>query len=255
MSKFEDYGERFKSIAMRRERGILEITFHTKGGPLRWGHVPHSEWGEAFRQISDDPENLVVIMTGTGDEFSGPAGSPDTSVAAAPGDWEEIRLHGYRLLLGLLDIEVPVISAINGPALRHAEVPLLADIVLASDDAVFQDSAHFPSNLPPGDGMHVVMPLILGLNRGRYFLLTGQTITAQEAKEIGAVNEILSREQLLPRAWELADQLTQMTPLVLRYTRLAITEHVRRLMRDLLPYGLAIEGLASGDRAVRNPGA
>jgi enoyl-CoA hydratase/carnithine racemase len=103
--------------------------------------------------------------------------------------------------------EVPMISAINGPALRHSELPLLCDIVLAAEETTFQDSGHFINGLIPGDGMHIVYPMLLGLNRGRYFLLTGQRLSAHEAKDLGLVSEVLPRAQLLPRAWELAEQL------------------------------------------------
>ena len=58
---------------------------------------------------------------------------------------------------------------------------LLCDIVLASDDAVFQDAPHYPEGLVPGDGVHVLWPLLLGMNRGRYFLLTGEKLSAKQA--------------------------------------------------------------------------
>ena len=115
----------------------------------------------------------MVIITGTGDEFSGPRANPGTSSFPTRPPIERIdRIHweGRHLLMKLLEIEVPVISAINGPAWRHSEIPLLCDIVLAADTAQFQDSAHFPSDVVPGDGMHIVYPLLLGMNRGRYFL-------------------------------------------------------------------------------------
>jgi enoyl-CoA hydratase/carnithine racemase len=149
--------------------------------------------------------------------------------------------------MNLLDIEIPMISAINGPALRHSELPLLCDIVLATEDVTFQDSAHFINGLVPGDGMHVVYPLLLGLNRGRYFLLTGQTIGAPEALELGLVSEVLPRQELLPRAWALAEQLAQQTDLVRRYTRVMMTQNIKRQMQDILGYGLALEGMASAD--------
>jgi enoyl-CoA hydratase/carnithine racemase len=139
---------------------------------------------------------------------------------------------------------VPIISAINGPAWRHSEIPLLCDIVLAADTAQFQDSAHFISDVVPGDGMHIVYPLLLGINRGRYFLLTGQTLDAAEANRLGLVAEVLPTEKLLERAWELAQGLTQRPTLLLRYTRLLFTEYLRRQMHELLGYGLAMESLA-----------
>jgi enoyl-CoA hydratase/carnithine racemase len=147
--------------------------------------------------------------------------------------------------MNLLDIEAPMISAINGPALRHSELPLLCDIVLAAEETTFQDSGHFMSGLIPGDGMHVVYPMLLGVNRGRYFLLTGQTLDARKALELGLVAEVLPREQLLPRAWELAEQLALQPPLALRYSRVLLTQHIKRLMHDLLGYGLALEGMGS----------
>ena len=151
------------------------------------------------------------------------------------------------MLMNLLDIEVPIISAINGPALIHAETPLLSDVVLASESAVFQDLPHFPQGLVPGDGVHVVWHLLLDTNRGRYFLLTGQKLSAREALELGLVNEVLPRENLSPRAWELAEQFAQMPPLTLRYSRVVLTLELKRLMQDMLGYGLALHGLAVVD--------
>lgn len=137
-----------------------------------------------------------------------------------------------------------MISAVNGPAARHAELPVMCDIVLASDSASFQDSAHYAGGLVPGDGVHVVFPMIMGLNRGRYFLLTGQVLDAHRALEYGLVNEILSRKKLLPRAWELAREIMRQPEMNRRYTRLLLTEQLRRQLHELLPYGLALEGLA-----------
>jgi enoyl-CoA hydratase/carnithine racemase len=146
--------------------------------------------------------------------------------------------------MNLLSIEVPVIAAVNGPAWRHSEIPLLSDIVLAADTAAFQDSAHFVSGLVPGDGMHIVYPLLMGFNRGRYFLWTGQTLSAQEAQQLGLVAEVLPRDKLLARAWEHAENIARMPTLQTRYTRLILTEYLKKRLQDLLGYGLAMESLA-----------
>ena len=118
-------------------------------------------------------------------------------------------------------------------------MPLLADIVLASEDAYFQDLAHFPRGLVPGDGAHVLGPLLVGRNRGRYLLLTGKRLAAREACEWGAVNEVLPKDKLLDRAWELARELVMRPPLVLRYTRQLFTQDLKRAFLDELGHGLA----------------
>jgi enoyl-CoA hydratase/carnithine racemase len=247
MSRFDEYAGKYSSIHMRRENGILEMRFHTNDGPLRWGLIPHGELPDAFADVARDRDNRVVILTGTGDEFSGVRATPGTRSLAqglTANAYDRVHWEGRALLMNLLNIEMPVISAINGPAWRHGEIPLLSDIVLASETAQFQDSAHFPSGMVPGDGMHIVMPMLMGMNRGRYFLLTGQTLSAHEAKEIGLVAEVLPQDKVLARAWEHAEILTQRPTLLLRYTRLMFTEYIRKRMQDLLGYGLAMEGLA-----------
>jgi enoyl-CoA hydratase/carnithine racemase len=124
---------------------------------------------------------------------------------------------------------------------------VLCDIVLAADHTFFQDAPHFPNGLVPGDGVHVVWPMLLGLNRGRYFLMTGQKISAQEALNLGVVNEVMPQAQLLLRAWELARQIRSRPPVTVRFTREAILQNVKRLMHEQLPYGLLLEGLAAVD--------
>src|SRR5262245_28163680 len=248
MSSFDEYANKYQTVRMERRNGILLVTLHTEGQSLRWGFLPHGELPEAFHDIGADRENRVVILTGTGAEFSGPRATPGTSSFPTRPSIDRIDWEGRHLLMNLLNIEVPVISAINGPAWRHSEIPLLCDIVLAADTARFQDSAHFASDVVPGDGMHIVYPLLLGMNRGRYFLLTGQTLDARKALELGLVSEVLPPDKLLPRAWELAEDLARRPTLLLRYTRLLLTEALRRQMHDLLGYGLGMELLALGEK-------
>jgi enoyl-CoA hydratase/carnithine racemase len=80
----------------------------------------------------------------------------------------------------------------------------------------------------PGDGVHIVWPEVIGEIRGRYFRLSGQKLSAQQAQEYGAVNEVVAREALLPRAWELARHLKKQNPLTLRYTRMALSNRCRK---------------------------
>ncbi|QDQ82272.1 enoyl-CoA hydratase/isomerase family protein [Paraburkholderia megapolitana] len=246
-SAFESYKEKYRSIRMQRQDGILELHLHTEGGPLQWSLLAHNELESAFLEIGRDRENDVVILTGSGDSFCGPAIEPGRHPnrnIMTPETYDPIFWEGKHLMPNLLAIEAPVIAAINGPAVRHAEIPLVSDIVLASDDTFFQDTAHFPGGMVPGDGMHIVMPLLMGSTRGRYFLLTGQKLTALEAQSMGLVNEVVPKAQLLARAREIAQLLLQQPRLVRRYTRVALTEDLRARLHGLLGYGLALEGLA-----------
>jgi enoyl-CoA hydratase/carnithine racemase len=101
----------------------------------------------------------------------------------------------------------------------------------------------------PGDGNHTAWLNALGENRGRHFLLTSQTLSAQEAASFGVVAEVLSPDELLPRARELAHRLAALPPLTLRYTRMAVTQRLKRLMAESLPYGLAVETLSAVARS------
>jgi enoyl-CoA hydratase/carnithine racemase len=242
----EDYQDRYETIKFHRENGILEMTLGTDKGPLVWCRRAHAELEEAFLNIGRDRDNQVVILTGTGDEFSGPVPEPAANRKyhhQSPDEWGELGWEANRLHHNMLAIDVPMIAAVNGPAARHAELPVMCDIVLASDTASFQDSAHFSGGLVPGDGVHVVFPMIMGLNRGRYFLLTGQELSAKQALEYGLVNEVMPADQLIPRARELAVKIMQQPELNRRYTRQLLIEDLRRRMNEMLPYGLALEGL------------
>lgn len=249
MVKFEDYAQKFEMIRLERsEDGILLMQLHTDGGPLRWSLAPHKELEQAFLDISRDRDNQVVIVTGTGEEFSGPAvvAGENRSVDAQvpPEDWYWMAQEGKRYIMNMLNIEIPMISAVNGPALRHSMIAVLCDIVLAAEKASFQDSAHYSGGLVPGDGHGIIFPFLMGTNRGRYFLMTNQILSAHEAREAGLVNEVLTDEALMPRAYELARQVLRTPPLVRRYTRILLTQRLREQLHDYLTYGFAMEGHA-----------
>ena len=150
--------------------------------------------------------------------------------------------------MNILDIEVPLIAAVNGPMRLHTEYILLADIVLATPSTVFQDKPHFELGVASGDGVHLLWQEAVGTIRGRYFILTRQELDAQTAKEC-AVNEMVPADKLLPRAREIAEGLAKLPSLTTKYTRIAMTQKLRRIIDEGVTLGLALEGISAADVA------
>ena len=251
MSRFERYKDAFRTIRLdRSEDGVLEMTFHTEGRSWTWDRagIARGDLAHACRAIARDPDNSVIIMTGTGNTFCGPAAGPRTPHARVD-HHDRTQFVGTHRMLDILDFPGPVISCINGPVLRHPELPFIADIVLAAEDASIADSAHVSNRLVPGDGVAVLFPFLMPGNRGRYFHWTGETLSAHELRDMGLVNEVHPRERLIGRARELAAALVAHDPVVLRSTRRLLTAPLRTLLREHLHRGHTYEGLAAVDEA------
>ena len=251
--KLADYQHKYPNIAFERRDGVLLMRLHTDEGPLRftigsWG--VHAQLGHAFYDVGRDAANRVVILSGTGDAFCAAfdANAGGEEIKYDHDFYDRMYKEGKDLLMNLLDIEVPVIGVVNGPALIHAELVVMSDIVLASDTAVIADVTHFTAGVVPADGVHVWWPMLLGPNRGRHFLLTGERLNAQQAQDLGVVAEIHPHADVLQRAWELAEEMAKKPRLALRYTRVAFTQYLKRRMLDDLGYGLALEFTASAAR-------
>ena len=249
MSRFDAYRDNFPNARLTRSKtGVLEVALHTNGGTLLFDGHTHEQFVELFHAIGSDSDNRVVILTGSGGAFMESI-SPDGFDFFSPRGYDKIYREGRKVLMNILDIEAPMIAAVNGPARLHSEYILLADIVLATPATVFQDKPHFDFGIVPGDGVHLLWQEAIGTVRGRYFILTRQELDAETAKEWGAVNEILPADKLLPRAREIAEELAKLPPLTTRYTRIALTQKLRRIVDEGVGYGLALEGISAADVA------
>ncbi|HEX9381772.1 MAG TPA: enoyl-CoA hydratase/isomerase family protein [Gemmatimonadaceae bacterium] len=252
MYHLDAYHDSFPNARLTRSKaGVLEVVLHTDGSTLIFNGHTHEQFVDLFHAIGSDPENRVVILTGSGDAFMETI-SPDGFDFFTPRGYDKIYREGKKVLMNILDIEVPLIAAINGPVRLHSEYVLLADIVLASPSTVFQDRPHFEFGIVPGDGVHLLWQEVIGTVRGRYFILTRQELDAQTAREWGAVNEIVPADKLLARAREIAEGLAKLPPLTTRYTRIALTQKLRRIVDEGVGYGLALEGISAADVARGN---
>jgi enoyl-CoA hydratase/carnithine racemase len=253
MSRFDTYRDSFPNARLSRSKsGVLEVTLHTDGGTLVFNGHAHEQFVDLFHVVGSDPDNRVVILTGSGDAFMETI-SPEGFDFFTPQGYDKIFREGRRILMNILDIGAPLIAAVNGPARLHSEYILLADIVLATPSTVFQDQPHFEFGVVPGDGVQLLWQEAIGTIRGRYFILTRQELDAQTAKEWGAVNEIVQADKLLARAREIAEGLAKLPPLTTSYTRIAMTQKLRRIVDEGVTLGLALEGISAADVAKASP--
>ncbi|WP_261566284.1 enoyl-CoA hydratase/isomerase family protein [Frankia gtarii] len=242
---FEDYATKYENIELERdEAGVLQVTVHTEGKSLVWTARAHDELAYCFTDIACDAENKVMVLTGAGDSYCSEIDFSSFSLGSAR-DWSQIIFEGQRLLQNLMGIEIPVIAAINGPATVHPEIPVLSDITIAANTAVFSDSPHLANGIVPGDGAHICWTHVLGPQRGRYFLLTEQVLDADQALAYGVVNEVLPPERVLPRAREIAARIAAKPPLGTRYARVLLTREIKRLIHEQQGLGLTHEALAA----------
>ncbi len=249
LAAFETYMNSFPHARLTRSAtGVLEIVLHTDGDTLVFNGHTHTEFVELFHQIGQDAENRVVILTGAGSAFIDNIDT-DGFDFFTPRGYDKIYREGKKILANILDISAPLIAALNGPTTVHAEYALLADIVLATPDTIFQDKPHLAFGLVPGDGAHSLWQEVIGPIRGRTFLLTRQILSADEAEVLGVVSEVVPRSKLMDRAREIAEELAKLPPLTTSYARVAFTQKLRRIVDESVGYGLALEGISAADIA------
>lgn len=226
--KFEEYREKFAEFCLmeRRDDGVILVQLHTAGGPIQLSVQNHRALGQIFKTVGADPKNEMLILSGTGDEFmmrSDPEGfaieDQDMTYWAYEYAFKDGRINVSSLVN---DLEIPTIGIMNGPGF-HSEIVLMCDITLAAHDATIFD-LHYDIGSVPADGIHNAFQELLGVKRAAYALLTGEAIPPQKALELGLVNEVLPREDLVERAYKIADHIMSQP----RITRRLTTQIVRR---------------------------
>jgi enoyl-CoA hydratase/carnithine racemase len=250
MTPAPDYFDRYENFALTRsESGVLTLRFHTAGGPVTFTGTTHSQLPRVLEDIAFDRNNKVLVITGTGDRFMTDIDGASLGDITKPMGSDITYMEGRRIPQRLADLEMPIISAVNGPASVHSEYALIADIVIASETTEFSDFPHLTFGINPGDGLQIVWEETLGLNRARYYALTQGSFTAAEAKQWGAVAEVLPQDQVLARAQELAEGLAAKPQLLTRYAAVTLRQRLSRRMAEGTALGMALESLTAANLA------
>jgi len=248
MSELGEYQNKFEFMRLERDEGVLLVTLHNNEMPFQITGRALRDFADAWDLISRDMENRVVILTGTGDSYCDgidfESFADVGNLTTALGWYQLTNLIVSRHMRNMASLELPVIAAVNGPNRVHPELSLLCDMVLATETAEFADRSHFP-DFVPGDANQYILQELLGSIRAKHLLFTAGSISAADAKSLGLVNEILTPEELLPRAWELARAIAKSHPLTIRHTKNVLNRRLRRIIEEESAYSLAVEGIAA----------
>lgn len=190
----------------RHEKGVLVITLNRPDGFNATGEQMHSELARVWRDVTADPDTRVAVVTGAGQAFS--AGGDLGMVERMAGDHARVS-HMLNemsdLVYNIVNCDkLIVVSAINGVAVgAGVVVALLADISICAEDARLGDG-HVKLGVAAGDHAAIIWPLLAGMAKARYYLLTGEMVTGVEAERIGLVSKAVPRELVLDEAMRVA---------------------------------------------------
>lgn len=241
--QFDAYREKYaRYFKLERCDGILQMEMHTDGGSACYGLGLHNAWSQIWSDIGNDPDNEVLIFSGTGDHWIAPMPTnapppeelPKFGAAMPPDTFLDCAYAPDSKLLEafIFNVDIPTIACINGPGM-HTEAALLADITLCSAHAEISDP-NFGWHFVPGNGQSLAFQELMGPKRAAYYMYTSGKMTAQMALEFGLVNEVLPRERLLPRAHEIANLIMKKPRHIRRLTSAIIRRQwKRRLVDDL----------------------
>lgn len=230
------------TIRLEREGDVLVATIdHPTSSVNAIDGALHADLAALFRGLKRERSARAVLLTGAGRAFSAGGDFAWFPTLRDVGTLDELRLDARQLVWDLLDVELPIVCALNGPAAGlGASVALLCDVIVMADTAVIVDP-HVKVGIVAGDGGTAIWPLLVGPAKAKQFLLTGDPVGAVEAERMGLVNEVVPVEQLADRGRWWAQRLADGAPLAVRYTKLAVNAQVKRALLDSFDLATALE--------------
>ena len=206
LPKFDEYKEWFKNFAdMKREDGILQITWKTNDGPMHHSGMSHRAMSQLTRVISMDLENEIIIYTHIGDNWmiESDANGWETYSELPRQRFEHQYFDDTNLIKNMVfDLQVPTIGAMPGPGF-HWDSAMLCDVTICTEDTKIE-VPHAQGGLVPGDGMGLMFQHYLGTKKGNYYMMTTRQVTAPQMLEWGLVSEVVPKGKAVERAWEIA---------------------------------------------------
>jgi enoyl-CoA hydratase/carnithine racemase len=253
-----DYGDFQHLLFEHKEHGILLVTINRPDRLNATDRRLHWELTQVWSVVDHDEETRVAVITGAGRAFS--AGGDLEMIEKQTKNFKAIAgvmKEAAEVVYSIVNMEKPVVSAINGVAVGAGlAVALMADVSVIAEDARFTDG-HLRLGVGAGDHAAIVWPLLCGMAKAKYYLLTSDFIDGKEAERIGLVSLAVPREQLMDKAMEVATKLATGPQQAIRWTKRALNNWIR-MAGPIFDNSLALEMLnffdddvVEGTRAIR----
>ncbi|HSF06130.1 MAG TPA: enoyl-CoA hydratase/isomerase family protein [Methylomirabilota bacterium] len=246
-----DYAEYKHLVFEHRKNGVLLITINRPEVLNATNDRLHWELTQIWLTIDADPETRVAVVTGAGRAFS--AGGDLDMVEANATDPRRLARtvrEASDIVYNMINLDKPIVSAINGVAVGAGlVVALLADVSIIAENVRFTDG-HTRLGVVAGDHAAIVWPLLCGMAKAKYYLLTSDFIDGREAERIGLVSLCVPPAELLPKAFEVADKLALGSQQAIRWTKRSLNNWLR-MAGPIFDQSIALEMLTFMGEDVR----
>ena len=230
------------SVIVEKDGPVRVITLNRPEAMNAFDDDLHHALPAALRALSDDRDARAVVLTGAGRAFS--AGGNIDEFELFHADFEARRRSlriGRQLFDDLLNVHLPVVAAVNGPAVGlGCTIVTACDYVLMSEKSYLADP-HVQVALVAGDGGAVTWPLHIGLLRAKPYLLTGDRVPAEVALQLGLATRVVPPDELMTEALAVAHKIAALPPQAVQDTKMVLNQHLRQAAVSVLGYGLAAE--------------
>jgi enoyl-CoA hydratase/carnithine racemase len=231
----------YSSIRFERVGDVLKVTLANPRNELNAvdGEM-HDELRRLFEELKTERAARAVLLTGSGRAFSA-GGDFNWMTSFDTAGLYELRREGKQIVWNLLDVELPIVAAVNGPAIGlGATLALLCDVIYMADTATVADP-HVRVGIVAGDGGAVIWPLAVGPAVAKRYLMTGDSMSAADAERLGLANAAVPPDELEEKALAFAQRLATGAPLAVRYTKLAVNQLVKQALATAFDYSTALE--------------
>ena len=239
-----DYS-RYEFIKIEKQDRLATVTLNRPEALNAVNPGLHRELERIWLDLAEDSEVNAIILTGAGRAFCAGGDIKGMSSRAGSGEGRRSALvtpaGGRRIVQNMLEVEQPIIGAINGDAVGlGATIALLCDVVVASESARFGDT-HVKVGIVAGDGGAVIWPLLIGPARAKEFLMRGTLINGADGARIGLVNYAVPPAAVLAKAHEIARELADGPTWAIRWTKLSVNKWLKDQVNLILDASLAYE--------------